>query len=101
MTKKWNKWAGGLSFGVLLILEHHFQTEATDVFFVVCLIALCWVRTRHRRPVLYSPFLYSDFDELVVSQLPRDLRCWNGRIRNLRLAKIRRTEVLFDSVWHL
>lgn len=42
MTRKWTEWASGLSLVLLLILAHHFQPKAIDVFIVVCIVILAW-----------------------------------------------------------
>jgi hypothetical protein len=38
---KWKELASGLCLMLLLVLAHHVEPEATDVFVVVCLIYFC------------------------------------------------------------
>jgi hypothetical protein len=42
MIRKWKELASGLCFVLLLMLSHHFEPEATDVFHVVCLVFVIW-----------------------------------------------------------
>jgi hypothetical protein len=42
MVKMWKESASGLCLVLLLVLSHHFEPEAADVFLVVCLIVAVW-----------------------------------------------------------
>jgi hypothetical protein len=58
----WKALAGSLSQVLLLVIAHHFEPEATDVFIVVCLIIFIWhvigwkLMSRERRAALVAGF---------------------------------------------
>jgi hypothetical protein len=62
MTRRWKELASGLCLMLLLVLAHHFEPEATDVFVVVFLIILAWhvidwkFMSRERRAALVAGF---------------------------------------------
>jgi hypothetical protein len=62
MTMKWKELASGLCLMLLLVVAHHFEPEATDVFVVVCLVILAWhvidwkFMSRERRAALVAGF---------------------------------------------
>jgi hypothetical protein len=59
---KWKELASTLCFVLLLVLEHHFAPEATDVLMVVCLIIFAWhvidwkFMSRERRAAVVAGF---------------------------------------------